>query len=1060
MSLFGGGKISTIVPKVTGIGVQTSVYGRPIPICFGTNRLAANLGWYGDFQAIAHEQSAGGKGGGGGSITSYSYQSAVDFLLCEGPIVGINRVWRNKDVLSATNLPLQTITVNDESHQVPIAPGPYTVTVTNAALFSADVKVNIRVSTGGGHYTWQSCSVTSGAPASVTSYSVASGVYTFYSGAANLYVNISYEYIQATPAPLSAIAGLNATLYTGTSTQTPPGYMTTNHTAQALGYQYTAHIFSSLLALTQSATLDNYSWEIQGFSLYSGQKDTNPSDVLTGYLTDANYGAGFPSANLGSLTNFSNYCLAQGILLSPHYAEQKSASEEVKGLMAVCNSEAVWSQGVLKIVPYGDTAITGALGSFTPNITPIYNLTDDDFLDNGPDGPIIVTRPTAIDAYNAIQIEFTDRNADYNLSRVEASDITSIQNYGYRAAPAINNTGICQSSIARTVAQTMMQRLLYIRSQFQFKISLKYSLLEPMDLVTLTDPGLGYNLTPVRILTIEEDGKGELSITAEEFPLGVHTPALYATQNRAGYLPNYNIDPGNTSPPAIIEPTDLLVSGPQIWMQASGGTNWGGCNVWVSTDDSTYKNIGTITGSGRQGQTTSALPVASSPDLSNTLSLQLNTNGTMASGSAADQVALHTLVSVDNEFIAYLNATLTGTNAYALDNLIRGAGGSVIAAHSISAAFSRWDGTQLEYNYPSSVIGHTIYFKLQSFNQYGGGTQTLDTLPTTSFAVLGTYYLRTPPDVTGALTYSQNGLSYIGWTASSQTVDGYEVRLGPTWGKGIILGSTVSTAFQVFSNGTYWVAAKRGNAYSANPVSVSVTAVSNPINVVQTWDEQATGWLGTLTGAATIVVNYVELTNTAGAVNTPGWYEVPAAHVVDLGIVNTATVSVTFTATTDSPSSLFSTIPLVSASPSIAGNWAGKGAITIQIATSDVSGTFGSWANFVPGQYSGRKFKIRVQLDSLDPAVTPVLTSLSWTVDMPDKIDRSNTGVACAAGGTAYTWANPFQIVPNVHVMILNMIALDTIVFPVAPSKTGVSVQITNAGVGVARTINIIASGY
>lgn len=1052
----GGGSVAQIAPRITGMQMQTSVYGRAIPICFGTRRLSANLGWYGDFKAVAHSQSTGGKGGGGGgSVTSYTYQAAVDFMLCEGPIVGISRVWRDKDIITETNQPAQTITVYDEETTIPAA--PFQVTVANAANFIGNIRVNMKVSG-----VWFYCSQVSGTPSSSKRYSVANGVYTFYSGDTGNKVRISYEYTEPAVA-LSALTTMNATLFTGVQNPSPPGYMTTNHAAEALGYQYTAHVFSNLLQLTNSATLNNYTWEIQGYNIYSGRQDANPKDALYNYLIDPNYGTGFPAANIGDLTQFSNYCLAQSLLLSPLYTEQSAAADHIKALLTICNSAAVWSQGLLKIVPYGDTALSSALGSYTPNVTPIYDLTDDDFLPNGDDGPVIVVRPTALDAFNSIQVEYTDRDADYNLSRAEASDIVSVRAYGYRPAPALTDTGICQASVAQTVSQTALQRILYIRAKQSFKLSLKYSLLEPMDIVTLSDLGIGYSQAAVRILSIEEDGNGELTVEAEEFPLGAHTPALYATQSGGGYLPNFNVDPGNTNPPTIIEPTDLLVSSGQLWLQASGvGPNWGGCNVWVSTDNATYKMVGTITGNGRQGLTTAALPLAASPDLTNTLRVQLNASGVLASGSEIDQASLHTLVSVDNEFVAYLEATLTGVNAYDLSNLLRGVGGSVIAAHGTSAGFARWDGTQLAYEYPDNVIGLPLYLKLQSFNQYGGGTQTLDTLASVTYTVQGTFALRTPPDVTGVVQFSQNGLSYVGWTAPSEVVDGTEVRFGSSWVVGMVLGQTVAQSLQVNSNGTYWMAHKRGNTYSANPVSIAVTTVANPVNIVQTWDEAATGWTGALSGAAQLVGagTIVELTNTGGVVNTPGWYEVPAGHIVDLGTVQTATVGVNYAATTDSPNALFSAIPLVSAAPSIAGNWAGLGAVTIQIATSDAAGTFGAWATFVPGQYSGRKFKIRAQLVSLDSGVTPALTGLNWTVDMQDKIDRSNTGVACAVGGTAYTWATPFQIVPNVHVAITNMAAGDTITYPVAATANGVTVKILNGGVGVARNINIIASGY
>lgn len=53
---------------------------------------------------------------------------------------------------------------------------------------------------------------------------------------------------------------------------------------------------------------------------------------------------------------------------------------------------------------------------------------------------------------------------------------------------------------------------------YRFKLGWKYALLEPMDIVLLTDATLGLAEAAVRITQIEEDDNGELTVTAEEIP--------------------------------------------------------------------------------------------------------------------------------------------------------------------------------------------------------------------------------------------------------------------------------------------------------------------------------------------------------------------------------------------------------------------------------------------------------------------------------------------------------------------------------------------------------------
>src|SRR5580704_386902 len=73
---------------IQGVQISTAVNTLPIPICYGTPRVAANLIWFNGFYASAVKNSAG-KGlltGGKGSTTSYNYFAAIIMAICEGPV--------------------------------------------------------------------------------------------------------------------------------------------------------------------------------------------------------------------------------------------------------------------------------------------------------------------------------------------------------------------------------------------------------------------------------------------------------------------------------------------------------------------------------------------------------------------------------------------------------------------------------------------------------------------------------------------------------------------------------------------------------------------------------------------------------------------------------------------------------------------------------------------------------------------------------------------------------------------------------------------------------------
>ena len=81
-----------------------------------------------------------------------------------------------------------------------------------------------------------------------------------------------------------------------------------------------------------------------------------------------------------------------GYLLSPVYSEQQEAQRNIAELLEQTNSAAVFSQGRLKIVSYGDSGLYGNGATYIPNLTPLYDLSDDDFIVSGAEDPVRVER--------------------------------------------------------------------------------------------------------------------------------------------------------------------------------------------------------------------------------------------------------------------------------------------------------------------------------------------------------------------------------------------------------------------------------------------------------------------------------------------------------------------------------------------------------------------------------------------------------------------------------------------------------------------------------------------
>ena len=313
------------------------------------------------------------------------------------------------------------------------------------------------------------------------------------------------------------------------------------------------------------------------------------------------------------------------------------------------------------------------------------------------------------------------------------------------------------------------------------------------------------------------------------------------------------------------------------------------------------------------------------------------------------------------------------------------------------------------------------------------------------------------PDVTELIDFYRDGKTVLRWAyiSDARTID-YEVRKGTSWDKAQILGRVVNNEFTTDGDGTYWVAAHTGSLYSPNPAFVIIEGASIVDNVVATYDEEATGWTGTLGGGAAIDGTNIILSGEPIA--SEGSYEIPGSHIVDIGNSQPCSISVTYRMMADSPYNIVSLIPVFSEISSLVGKYAGQADVKIQIAIAPDSGIFGDWRDFVPGTYVGRKFKIRALLYSYNVQVTPILDQLAFTVDMPDRYENG-TNISATAGGISVVYDTPFQVAPNVQVTILNAVANDDIVLS-NETANGFDVKIINGATNVTRNINWIAQGY
>lgn len=395
---------------------------------------------------------------------------------------------------------------------------------------------------------------------------------------------------------INALSQANLSIALGARGQSVWGYLSSGYPTHALGYSETAYAYAADYDLGSSGAPPNHTFEVQRRRAVIGgvtNDDANPAEIIPDSLTSTYYGLPLWDPSwLGSYTDYSNYCLSAGILLSPYENASRARADFITEMMEVTNSDCVFSDGQLKIVPFGDVAISGNGATWTPNLTPAYDLDDRDFLVAHGADPVKISFTPAKDAFNDIKVEFLDRSISYNTNTAPARDQGNIDQFGrIRDTSPRAYHSICDAGVAGRVAQLILQRVCYVQAKYSFKLPETYCLLEPQaDLLTLTTGDLDHVL--VRITAITEAEDGDLTIEAEGVVLGAGSVVGTPRQGAGGGGVNHAVQPGLVAAPALFNaPTALTDGFNEVWVALAGvdPTVWGGCEVWVSVDGVNYE---------------------------------------------------------------------------------------------------------------------------------------------------------------------------------------------------------------------------------------------------------------------------------------------------------------------------------------------------------------------------------------------------------------------------------------------------------------------------------------
>lgn len=1060
--------MSQTEPRINALKYEQSTFGACKTVVYGTNRICGNIIDSVDFQSIQHvertQQAGKGGGGGGGTKTSYTYKARVLIGLCYGEIQGIKKILLDDEIHSLSDYGLNLFRGLDNQ----AAWGEMLSLHPERALMYrnlAYVAGNIDLTSNAG----------------VPQY--------------NFEVNGKFT---------ANTDDIDPVITEGFSSSLDEGYLSTVSGSIEYGQYYVSDKNVEVIYYTSngeekrienfknySRSGTSYTFNLSGLGAVSAhvyltynskvRLDANPKDIVFDILTNQIYGAGFPeeSINKNSLSDFSKFCIASNVFLSPVYDSQDAAEQILTDIADIANSTFVWSQNQLKVIPLGDSIIEANGVKWSPDLTPIYDITEDDILQD--EEAVVCERTQQADVYNSVKVEYLNRANDYNVEVVEAQDLADIELHGLRVADTLTAHQICTDEVAQRTAQLALERKLALRNKYKFKLPLRFILLEPADIITLTYKPLGLERELVRILSISEED-GELSLEVEELVVGAATPAKIEHQRAAGVKIDYGQAVGNINPVVVFEPPmELTQDTLEVWIGISSPENlFGGAEVWISDDGDTYRKQGEITEQVRQGILLEELSETKEKiDKSNKLKIDVSmSNSELLSGTQQDAQRLNTLCYVDGEFLAYANAQMVEDFQYELSYLRRNAYSTGSKTHDAGKQFCRVDTNAfLKVPFTKDDVGKKIAVKIPTFNTFGAGKQSLADVSPYYYTIQGTALSQAPENVQGLTSYYNDGFTVLEWQAVDDTRNiVYEIRKGDSWQKGQVLGRISANRYQVNGNGTYFIKAlvPEYGVYSEEPTSIEISGARLVQNVFATHDEKAEGWKGEksrfvylndsnrLSLTSCTLFSQIEKFSAipslalAGKIATFGTYD--AKNVIDIGAASKCYISCDFAFIGDNPFKKFSQIERFSQIKSLFGEY-GADIIEsrIQIAVAE-NEDFGEFQDFIAGEYFGRKFKFRAILASKSDSVVAQLDHLTISVDVPDIVETGNN-IEIPTNGKTVQFQKHFHEPPNVQITILDKTQGDDEMLTNITTDS-FDIIIKNNDVPVKKSINYVLQGY
>ena len=730
---------------------------------------------------------------------------------------------------------------------------------------------------------------------------------------------------------------------------------------------------------------------------------TNPSWCLLDYLTNERYGKGLAVSeiDLQSFYDASQVCETQ---VTPYSGGSDinifDINTAIDTSQNIIDNVREFLKGCRGYLPYTQgkySLIIETTG--TASIT----LNEDDII-----GGYTLSIPSKNERFNRVICSFVDPSRNYQVNEVQFPPIddSGLPSADQHATMKTADGGFLLEgrfdfkTITSQYQAEEMAEVILRRSREALTLGITVSFdaydLAIADIVNITHSSLGFSAKPFRVMGITCNEDFTIGLSLVEHQDSHYT---WATKVQATTVPSTNLpNPFNVQPPASVTLDDQLI-------EYNDGT------VIVALD----------------------VTIGASPD------------------SFVDFYQVEYKLSSDSNYIIYAQGSgLNHRVLNVIDQQTYDVRVKAVSSLGTSSTYVTAQRTIIGAIAPPSDIED---FSCNVIGQEAHLSWTQ--IPDLDLAY---YQIRYSALIDGSATWS-NSVSLVEKVSRPATSINVPARIGSFLIKAVDkLGNFSSNATAIVSNVT---GVLNFNAVATQSEHPDFTGTkTNVIESDNTLKLDSSELFDSASGLFDDGTGLFESGLTSADLFASGTYEFSAP--IDIGAKHTARITASITQTSDNLDDVFDsrTGDFDDQKSNFDGDTPANCNAHIEIATSDDNITYTSFRNFTIGDYTLRYAKFRLVLISNDLSSTPVVSELSVTIDMPDRIFSGNDIISGVATKTV-TFTLPFKTVNYaVGITAENMATGD---YFIVENKAVDSFDVTfknSSNSVVSRTFDYIAKGY